>query len=97
MGRFIRDFGLLFSVLLLPVGIYCLDVGTGSHSPNASVYLIAGAALSSAGLLGMCSSIREHFIMRDHVRYARGSRRNGTSRVSLAHEQSPSVGGKESD
>jgi hypothetical protein len=74
MGRFIRDFGFLASVLLLPVGIYCLGVATENRGPDASLYLIGGAALASGGLVGICSSIREHFIMRDQVRYAHGKR-----------------------
>jgi len=79
MGRFIRDFGFLGFFLLVPVGVYCLWVGTENHSPDAPVYLIGGAALASGGLVGLFSSVREHFILREHVRYAQGKRGRGTS------------------
>jgi len=80
MGRFIRDFGFLGSLLLLPLGIYGIWLGTDSRGPNASSFLIVGAAATAGGVLGLCTSIREHFILRDHVRYAHGRPRNGMFR-----------------
>jgi hypothetical protein len=72
MGRFVRDFGFLASILLLPGGIYCLRVGTENRGPDAPFYLLAGAAFASGGFLSICCSIREFFIARSHVRYAHG-------------------------
>jgi hypothetical protein len=79
MGRFIRDFGFLASVVLLPVGIYLLYAATESRAPDASFSLLGSAFLIACGLLSVYSAIREHFIMRDHVRYAHGRRRPGAA------------------
>lgn len=79
MGRFIRDFSFLVSILLLPFGIYCLRAASDNRGPEAAISLLGGAALASGGLLGLYSSVREHFIMRDHIRYANGRRRQRTS------------------
>jgi len=79
MGRFVRDFGLLLFVLLLPFGVYCLRVAIDDRGPEAAFSLLEGAILASGGLLGLCASVREHFIMRDHIRYAHGKRRQGIS------------------
>jgi len=72
MGRFLRDLGLLVCVLLLPVGIYCLHAATDNSGSNSPLYLLGGAALASGGLFGLWVCVREHFVMRDHVRYAQG-------------------------
>ena len=75
MERFVRDFGFLAFVLLLPFGIYFLQAGMENHSSQASFSVIGGAVLVSCGLVSASSAIREHFILRDHVRYAHGKRR----------------------
>jgi hypothetical protein len=75
MGRFIRNFGFLTFALLLPFGLYLLQVGTENHGSDASFSLLGGAVLVASGLVSVSSAIREHFILRDHLRYARGRRR----------------------
>lgn len=79
MERFIRDFGFLAFLLLLPFGLYLVNAGMENHGSEAPFSLIGGAVLVSCGLVSGSSAIREHFLLRDYVRYARGRKRAGVS------------------
>jgi hypothetical protein len=79
MERFLRDFSLVASVLLLPLGIYCLHVAMETTAPNASLCLIVGAALSSTTFFSLCCAIRKHLIMREYQRYLRGKQERSKS------------------
>ena len=74
MERFIRDFGFLVSLLVLPVGLYFLNAGVQDRKSATSAALHVGAVLTASGLVGIACSIRAHFSMREHLRHIRGKR-----------------------
>jgi hypothetical protein len=67
MGRFIRDFGFIASVLLSPAAIDCLHAAIDVRTPDAYFYLVAGATLSAGALMAICCAIRGHLVIREHL------------------------------
>jgi hypothetical protein len=69
MERFLRDSSLIAAIVLLPPGLYCLNLGMNPRGPDTPLGLLAGAVLSAATFLSVCCAIRQHRVMRHYRRH----------------------------
>jgi hypothetical protein len=69
----VRDFGLVVTSFSLLLGSYLLYAGLDNDGYGTSAYLIAGATLFTVSLTAAGWAVRQHVVIDDLERYARGA------------------------